>query len=516
MQQKKLILNYKNLLAVLIVGVFSFFINYYYGFIGVMPMDNFVLYNGGYRVLSGYVPFNDYWLVTGPLLDYLNALFFYINGTNWKTVIIHSSLFNLIISVITYYLFKELGLQKKFSVIYSILFSILFYPIVGTPFVDHHSTFFLILMFYFFIFGLTKNSNNYFFFIPLLFTLSFLSKQTPAAYGFIGIVFLIVIFLLYDLKKNYKIIFPLVMGSVLSFLFFYFSKIQFLNFYEQYILYAKTIGDFRFSTYKFNLLNTLGEYKFIFVLIVFLTFLLTRYWIDKNSKAIFVILANIILSLLLIFHQYFTFNQNYIFFLIPLLTGIIHIYYNTKINNNYILIFTIVICFYATIKYHVRFNEHRKFNELEKVDLTRAIDAEILTKDLKGLKWITINYSNNPEEEIQNIKDAMKIISADTSNKTIITNYQFIAPALKIYDFSPNQWHHPSVSFPIENQKYYKKYKKFFIESLKKNHIDFVYEISINQNFNIELLVDKNCLIKKKLTVIMSKFKINKECKDFQ
>ena len=37
-------------------------------------MDTFVLYNGGFKVLNNLVPFKDYWLVTGPLMDYLNAL----------------------------------------------------------------------------------------------------------------------------------------------------------------------------------------------------------------------------------------------------------------------------------------------------------------------------------------------------------------------------------------------------------------------------------------------------------
>ena len=69
-------LNFKNYLPVGLLGLFSFYVNYYYGFIGVNPMDNFVLYNGGYKVLNGYIPFTDYWLVTGPLLDYLNAFFF--------------------------------------------------------------------------------------------------------------------------------------------------------------------------------------------------------------------------------------------------------------------------------------------------------------------------------------------------------------------------------------------------------------------------------------------------------
>ena len=92
-----------------------------------MPMDNFVLYNGGFKILKGYIPFNDYWLVTGPLLDYLNALIFYLIGVTWKSFIIHSSIINCLVTLLNYKLFKELGLSIKISLFYSALFSILFY-----------------------------------------------------------------------------------------------------------------------------------------------------------------------------------------------------------------------------------------------------------------------------------------------------------------------------------------------------------------------------------------------------
>ncbi len=76
MQQKKLINHFNNLYPYILISLIAFFINYHYGFVGLMPMDNTVLYNGGYRVLKGFTPFNDYWLVTGPILDYLTAFFF--------------------------------------------------------------------------------------------------------------------------------------------------------------------------------------------------------------------------------------------------------------------------------------------------------------------------------------------------------------------------------------------------------------------------------------------------------
>ena len=487
-----------------------------------MPMDNFVLYNGGHRVLNGYIPFTDYWLVTGPLLDYLNAFFFLINGTSWKSYIIHSSLFNLIISIATYILLNNLGLKKIFSFFYSILFSILFYPVVGTPFVDHHSTFFLIFAFYFFILGINKNSQFYFILMPFLFCLSFLSKQTPAAYGLITICPLILIYFIFNQNKMKKILLSLCLGSVISilflFLFFYFTKINFINFYDQYILFAKTIGDSRFSNYNFNLINIIIKYKFVSILVFFLISILIKLCKKNNKKidSIFTVLTVVTLSSLLIFHQFYTLNQDYIFFLIPLLTGIIHIFYKEVFTNKFFLNFLISLCIFATIKYHIRFNEHRKFNELEKVDLNNAVDAGILTKDLKGLKWITQAYQNNPEDEIKHLKEAMEIISKEKSNKALITEYQFLAPSLKIYDFSPNQWHHPSVSFPLEGQKYYKKYKFFFIESLKKNNIDFIYETNSSKESIIELVINKDCLFKERISEILIKFEINKECTDFK
>ena len=150
--------------------------------IGINAMDNFVLYNGGYRVLNGFVPFNDYWLVTGPLLDYLNSFFFYIFGVNWKSFIYHSSIFNLIISVSTYLLLVSLNLRKEWSLFYSLLFCILMYPTVGTPFVDHHSALFSLLGIYFLILALKVEKKLYWILLPIFFGFAFFSKLVPSSY----------------------------------------------------------------------------------------------------------------------------------------------------------------------------------------------------------------------------------------------------------------------------------------------------------------------------------------------
>lgn len=519
MPLKKLIQTCKKNFFIIILGFFSFFINYHYGFIGVMPLDNFVLYNGGYKVLNGFVPFNDYWLVTGAILDYLNAFFFLLNGVTWKSYIIHSSIFNLIITLLTYILFINLGLSKKLAFFYSLLFSILFYPVVGTPFVDHHSTFFSLISVYFFIFAIIKNNKNYFFYIPLFLILSFLSKQTPFAYIFISLFTLISLYFFYTKEKKKTFLIFLkgsIFALVLTAFFFYVTKIDLYKFIDQYLLFASTIGDFRVSNYKFKILDIFLQYKFINIFLITLLYIFFKIE-KKNYKDTVVIISIILFTFSMLFHQHITMNQEFIFFLIPILMGTVHFFYFKVFKQKYILIVLILVCFGASLKYHIRFNEHRKFNELEKVNLNNAIDASILSPSLEGLKWITYKYPTDPLLEITEIKEILQIINSDTSKKMIITDYQILPSVLQTNDFSPNQWHHATVSFPIRNQKYYEKYKNFFIKSLKKNNINHIYEtLDNNQNLIIPVVLEDNCFEIKKKTNILIMYKIIEECSDLK
>ncbi len=522
MQQKKLTHLFKNYFLVIALGIFSFFINYHYGFIGIMPMDNTVLFNGGYRIINGFIPFTDYWLVTGPLLDYLNAFFFKIFGLSWKSFIIHSSIINLLIAISSYFLFIILNLDKKFALFYSLLISILFYPVVGTPFVDHHSTFFLVLAYYSLILAIKKDLFYYYLIIPTLLCLSFLSKQTPAAYGLVTIITLILLQCFFEKDKIKKIILYSIYGTIISFTvlfsFLIFTNINLSNFYSQYFLFASSIGKFRLSMYEFKFFNEILNFKFLYFYIFILAGILFNLIKNNkiNRKDVLVILISIFFSLSLIFHQMLTLNQNYIFFLIPFLCAVIHIYCKIFFDKRYILIISLVVCIYSVTKYHIRFNEYRKFNELEKVDISKAIDAEQLSGKLKGLKWITYKFPDNPQKELDYLKQIVDIMKREKSKTTLITEYQILAPISGKYDHSPNQWHHPTVSFPLKNQKYYDVYKSFFIKSLKKNEIRTILETSKQNETVTEEILDKSCLKKERLNEILVKFELKKDCGDLE
>ena len=63
----------------------------------------------------------------------------------------------------------------------------------------------------------------------------------------------------------------------------------------------------------------------------------------------------------------------------------------------------ISVCIISVGKYHFRFNEERKFNELENIDLSVAVDANMIDKKLRGLKWITYLNPDDPKK-INNLK----------------------------------------------------------------------------------------------------------------
>ena len=55
--------------------IFSITINQYYGYIGILPIDSFLIFNSGYDFLNGYLPFKDYWTIKEPFIDFLQAGF---------------------------------------------------------------------------------------------------------------------------------------------------------------------------------------------------------------------------------------------------------------------------------------------------------------------------------------------------------------------------------------------------------------------------------------------------------
>ena len=68
-------LKYKNIYICVSLILVSFSINFFIASNGVYPVDTFIHYDNGFRILLGDNPVVDYWIVHGFIIDYMQAFF---------------------------------------------------------------------------------------------------------------------------------------------------------------------------------------------------------------------------------------------------------------------------------------------------------------------------------------------------------------------------------------------------------------------------------------------------------
>ncbi|MDC0164185.1 hypothetical protein OAI51_00415, partial [Candidatus Pelagibacter bacterium] len=209
------IFNGKYFYFLLIIFIASAF-NYFSGFRGIFPIDSFLIFDAGYKVLNDFHPFRDYWSITGPFLDYIQYLVFKIFGVSWGSFVLHAALINVFLTTVTFNFFSKLGINKNFSLLYSVSIAILGYPSVGTPFMDHHASILSLISLMTLILALKNNNNFYWFVVPLLLGFSFFSKQIPSTYLSFLFLFIILSYLVI-LKFKQKTFLIFILYGLISF-----------------------------------------------------------------------------------------------------------------------------------------------------------------------------------------------------------------------------------------------------------------------------------------------------------
>ena len=517
----------KNYLPIFIF-FFAFLLNQFSGNRGIFPIDSFSHFDMGYRVLNGDLPFKDYWVVSGPLIDILQGFIFSIFNINWQTYLFNASIINGVVSVLTYKVFLNFKLDTKFSFLYAICFAILAYPVSGTPFVDLHSTYFSIISIYLLIFAIKTEKSIYWFFLPIFLSCAFLSKQVPAAYIGFSIILLIAYDFIFNCRnKNFNIFSILLVSTSISFLlffsFFYFNEINIQSFLDQYINYPREIGKNRILHINYDIKNVILNFKFIHIIFLLLliininNFFKNKQFYKKINFKVFLILSLLLLSLTQ--HQILTKNQIFIFFLIPLFSAFTHIDLN-NLNYKYkklLIYFLVCVCLITTSRYHIRFNLEKKFHELSNVSFGNSIKGEILDKKFKGLNWITPGIKEKKEavEEIRFLKEILKILKADKQKKMLITNYSFFSVLSGESMNGITRWFPGDDSaFPLRNSRFYNIYRSFLLKQIKSKEITNIYVISDVSEKSLLDYLPLKCLKKSKIHKHLLKFNISNKCQD--
>ena len=492
----KKVKKYKEISVLIGISIYSYFVNLQSGNIGIMPIDSFGFLDTGYSITKGHLPIRDFWIFTGLLVDYMEALFLFLFGNNWNSHLAHSSFINILGTIGLYFFLKEYELKLFYIIFYCLSFATLCYPLSGTPFAYIHAYIFSILAIFNLLIAIKKKNSYLWFLFPYVCFFAFLSMQTPTAY----ILLILLIFTIYYFLKerDFKNLKIFLYGSITSILLFFFflilTKTPFINFIYQYILFPITIGEGRFSSEEtayiglldqLNFKRALGEFKFIHFLLFPLIFISIKNLKTNNKNLNILNFITIFSTIAFFFNQLITANQIYIFSLIPILAAVIHINLNNlKIDPKtfYIILFIVL---FASVKYHLRFNIDRKFHDLENIDKSKAIQANSINENFKNLKWIS--KSDQPENELKVIKEALKVIDGDNREKTLITHYQFISTFLDKPLYILNRWYlWDNNTHPTENHKYFWFYKLLVDQNIKKNNIKVVYLLGQKNEINFK------------------------------
>ncbi len=483
MIKKKLIKINKEITYKIFLIFFAIVFNQYYGYQGILPIDSFLVFNSGFDLMNGYLPFKDYWTIKEPFIDFLQAIFFKIFGVSWFSYVLHASIFNAIITISTFFILKKFNLKLNFCFFYSFCVAVLTYPTAGTPFSDHHTLILSLISLFFFILAVKTGKNIYWFLTPVILGFSFLSKQAPTAYIVIIISLLSIFYFFYkkDLVKFYYALGGLLFILSLFFVLIFLGKINFNDFLVQYIYFPQSLGGTRLDwVFPLEFKRFVWRFKLLYLSIGVLIYLLIKNALSKNKIKIevsdYIILTSITLScIFFIFHQLMTINAIFIYCLIPIFAGFSHAYANSFIKINFIKNFLLILTICSTVYYFFSYVNSRAFMDLKNVNFNNSIDGKLIDEKFSKIKWITMFYPDNPTKETQNIKFALKTIKNEKDIKMVITDYQFISVFLNEYDYTPTRFWYEFHGYPDEKNNYFYYWKNFVLENIKKNNINSIY-----------------------------------------
>jgi hypothetical protein len=128
--------------ALAMLGLFAVAVCMSYGRLGFMPLDQSIVFDGGWRVLSGQRPFRDFSLPAGLVPIVVQAAFFHVLGTTWFAYCLHAALINAAFAWLVYALLRDLETPQFPAWGFAGASAIFMYPPVGVPYPDQHSFFF--------------------------------------------------------------------------------------------------------------------------------------------------------------------------------------------------------------------------------------------------------------------------------------------------------------------------------------------------------------------------------------
>lgn len=147
--------------------------------------------------------------------------------------------------------------------------------------------------------------------------------------------------------------------------------------------------------------------------------------------------------------------------------------------------------------------------DLQKIDKANYISGSEISKNLKGLKWVTREGKIEVKNEIKLLQDSIRYLKSNKKNSMIITYYQFINSEINHSIYPPNRWYTmDGVSYPLKENKYFSYYVDFFQKQLIKNNISKIYTLHPLSEDSFNFVLRDGCIKTKKINNLLSEHRL--------
>jgi hypothetical protein len=122
-------------------GLFTWglLVDLHYGRMGFLPLDQSIVFDGGYRILSGQLPYRDFMTPAAVVPAALQAGFFRVLGVTWFSYVLHAAAANGLFAALAFTLLRQCGLRPAWAAWWAALSALTFYPPIGVPYAEHHA-----------------------------------------------------------------------------------------------------------------------------------------------------------------------------------------------------------------------------------------------------------------------------------------------------------------------------------------------------------------------------------------
>jgi len=125
------------------IGAAAVWLTFEAGQRGLFPFDQSIVFDGGYRILSGQVPYRDFIMPIGPVVFWLQAQFFRWFGVTYWTHILAAAVLNALAAGLSVLAVRMVFPGRRMlSYVAGFLTAVWFYPPFGTLYPDQTAFFF--------------------------------------------------------------------------------------------------------------------------------------------------------------------------------------------------------------------------------------------------------------------------------------------------------------------------------------------------------------------------------------